>query len=68
MIAFYRDNVVGNFQLLIELNSENCDSFDVVRDSLGLIRTDFPHTVYCVAGTQVSFIAVFSCCFNFFDV
>ncbi|PSS20826.1 Glutamate-rich WD repeat-containing protein [Actinidia chinensis var. chinensis] len=29
-----------------------CLSFDVVRDSLGLIRTDFPHTVYCVAGTQ----------------
>ncbi|KAG9448235.1 hypothetical protein H6P81_014363 [Aristolochia fimbriata] len=29
-----------------------CLSFDVVRDSLGLIRTEFPHTVYCVAGTQ----------------
>jgi hypothetical protein len=28
-------------------------SFDVVRDSLGLLRTDFPHTVYFVAGTQV---------------
>ncbi|KAF3618786.1 hypothetical protein FXO37_34020 [Capsicum annuum] len=29
-----------------------CLSFDVLRDSLGLVRTDFPHTVYCVAGTQ----------------
>ncbi|KAK4708166.1 hypothetical protein R3W88_029091 [Solanum pinnatisectum] len=29
-----------------------CMSFDVVRDSLGLVRTEFPHTVYCVAGTQ----------------
>ncbi|KAJ6419417.1 hypothetical protein OIU84_029514 [Salix udensis] len=29
-----------------------CLSFDVVRDSLGLLRTDFPHTVYFVAGTQ----------------
>ncbi|XP_077225252.1 protein HEAT STRESS TOLERANT DWD 1-like [Tasmannia lanceolata] len=29
-----------------------CLSFDTVRDSLGLVRTEFPHTVYCVAGTQ----------------
>ncbi|XP_009598555.1 protein HEAT STRESS TOLERANT DWD 1 isoform X1 [Nicotiana tabacum] len=29
-----------------------CLSFDVLRDSLGLVRTEFPHTVYCVAGTQ----------------
>ncbi|KAF3439594.1 hypothetical protein FNV43_RR17872 [Rhamnella rubrinervis] len=29
-----------------------CLSFDVVRDSLGLVRTEFPHTVYFVAGTQ----------------
>lgn len=29
-----------------------CLSFDIVRDSLGLIRTEFPHTVYVVAGTQ----------------
>ncbi|XP_065854316.1 protein HEAT STRESS TOLERANT DWD 1 [Euphorbia lathyris] len=29
-----------------------CLSFDIVRDSLGLLRTEFPHTVYCVAGTQ----------------
>ncbi|OVA16340.1 WD40 repeat [Macleaya cordata] len=29
-----------------------CLSFDIVRDALGLIRTEFPHTVYCVAGTQ----------------
>lgn len=29
-----------------------CLSFDVLRDSLGLVRTEFPHSVYCVAGTQ----------------
>ncbi|XP_022967328.1 glutamate-rich WD repeat-containing protein 1 [Cucurbita maxima] len=29
-----------------------CLSFDIVRDSLGLVRTEFPHTVYLVAGTQ----------------
>ncbi|XP_008809056.2 glutamate-rich WD repeat-containing protein 1 [Phoenix dactylifera] len=29
-----------------------CLSFDIVHDSLGLIRTEFPHTVYGVAGTQ----------------
>eukprot|EP00262_Sarcandra_glabra_P006449 TRINITY_DN18763_c0_g1_i1.p1 TRINITY_DN18763_c0_g1~~TRINITY_DN18763_c0_g1_i1.p1 ORF type:complete len:474 (-),score=86.32 TRINITY_DN18763_c0_g1_i1:306-1727(-) len=29
-----------------------CLSFDVVRDSLGMVRREFPHTVYCVAGTQ----------------
>ncbi|KAK6944829.1 WD40 repeat [Dillenia turbinata] len=29
-----------------------CLSFDIVKDSLGLVRTKFPHTVYCVAGTQ----------------
>ncbi|XP_058000052.1 protein HEAT STRESS TOLERANT DWD 1 [Hevea brasiliensis] len=29
-----------------------CLSFDIVRDSLGLLRTEFPHTVYLVAGTQ----------------
>lgn len=29
-----------------------CLSFDIVRDSLGLVRTEFPHSVYCVAGTQ----------------
>ncbi|GFS43319.1 transducin family protein [Actinidia rufa] len=29
-----------------------CLSFDVLHDSLGLVRTEFPHTVYCVAGTQ----------------
>ncbi|GFQ04024.1 glutamate-rich WD repeat-containing protein 1, partial [Phtheirospermum japonicum] len=27
-------------------------SFDILRDSLGLVRTEFPHTAYCVAGTQ----------------
>ncbi|CAI9100569.1 OLC1v1037696C1 [Oldenlandia corymbosa var. corymbosa] len=29
-----------------------CLSFDILHDSLGLVRTDFPQTVYCVAGTQ----------------
>lgn len=29
-------------------------SFDIVRDTLGLVRTEFPHTIYFVAGTQVS--------------
>ncbi|KAJ0030738.1 hypothetical protein Pint_13381 [Pistacia integerrima] len=29
-----------------------CLSFDVVRDTLGLVRNEFPHTVYFVAGTQ----------------
>ncbi|KAI3941887.1 hypothetical protein MKW98_009097 [Papaver atlanticum] len=29
-----------------------CLSFDIVRDTLGLVRTEFPHTLYCVAGTQ----------------
>ncbi|XP_031107406.1 glutamate-rich WD repeat-containing protein 1 [Ipomoea triloba] len=29
-----------------------CLSFDILRDSLGLVRTEFPHSVYCVAGTQ----------------
>jgi ribosome assembly protein RRB1 len=27
-------------------------SFDVVRDQLGLVRSEFPHTLYGVAGTQ----------------
>ncbi|KAK1319205.1 hypothetical protein QJS10_CPB04g01705 [Acorus calamus] len=30
-----------------------CLSFDIVHDSLGLVRTEFPHTVYGVAGTQI---------------
>ncbi|KAK9947943.1 hypothetical protein M0R45_003538 [Rubus argutus] len=29
-----------------------CLSFDIVRDTLGLVRAEFPHTVYFVAGTQ----------------
>ncbi|GAA0154587.1 hypothetical protein LIER_37919 [Lithospermum erythrorhizon] len=29
-----------------------CLSFDILRDSLGLVRSEFPHTVYCVAGSQ----------------
>ncbi|MED6175051.1 hemolysin III domain membrane protein [Stylosanthes scabra] len=30
-----------------------CLSFDIVRDTLGLVRTEFPHTVYFMAGTQL---------------
>jgi ribosome assembly protein RRB1 len=29
-----------------------CLSFDVVHDQLGLVRSEFPHTLYGVAGTQ----------------
>uniref|UniRef100_K4BZD2 Histone-binding protein RBBP4-like N-terminal domain-containing protein n=1 Tax=Solanum lycopersicum TaxID=4081 RepID=K4BZD2_SOLLC len=29
-----------------------CMSFDVLWDSLGMVRTEFSHTPYCVAGTQ----------------
>nr|XP_011459874.1 PREDICTED: glutamate-rich WD repeat-containing protein 1 isoform X2 [Fragaria vesca subsp. vesca] len=29
-----------------------CLSFDIVKDTLGMVRTEFPHTVYFVAGTQ----------------
>ena len=31
-------------------------SFDIVRDQLGLVRSEFPHTLYGVAGTQVSLL------------
>lgn len=31
-------------------------SFDILGDKLGLNRTEFPHTLYMVAGTQVSFV------------
>ncbi|KAG0481593.1 hypothetical protein HPP92_012451 [Vanilla planifolia] len=30
----------------------SCLSFDIIRDSLGLVRSEFPHTLYGVAGTQ----------------
>jgi len=29
-----------------------CLTFDIIKDNLGSNRTRFPHTVYCVAGTQ----------------
>ncbi|KAI0498228.1 hypothetical protein KFK09_021469 [Dendrobium nobile] len=29
-----------------------CLSFDIIHDSLGLVRSEFPHTLYGVAGTQ----------------
>ncbi|KAL8160853.1 hypothetical protein V2J09_012342 [Rumex salicifolius] len=31
-----------------------CLSFDIIRDSLGLVRSEFPHTAYLVAGTQAN--------------
>jgi ribosome assembly protein RRB1 len=31
----------------------SCLSFDIVRDQLGLVRSEFPHTFYGVAGTQL---------------
>ncbi|XP_045821315.1 protein HEAT STRESS TOLERANT DWD 1 isoform X2 [Trifolium pratense] len=30
----------------------SCLSFDILRDTLGLVRTEFPHTMYFVTGTQ----------------
>lgn len=44
-------------------------SFDILGDKLGMNRTEFPHTVYMVAGTQVSlctFVSsnVFLCFWN----
>ncbi|XP_058097713.1 protein HEAT STRESS TOLERANT DWD 1-like [Magnolia sinica] len=44
-----------------------CLSFDIARDSLGLVRTEFPHSVYCVAGTQAekaswNYIGIFKLC------
>eukprot|EP01018_Ginkgo_biloba_P021671 Gb_37351 [translate_table: standard] len=29
-----------------------CLSFDITHDALGVVRTEFPHTIFCVAGTQ----------------
>lgn len=29
-----------------------CLSFDFLRDELGLVRNEFPHSLFCVAGTQ----------------
>ena len=31
-----------------------CCSFDILRDDLGNERTQFPHTMYVVAGTQAA--------------
>ncbi|KAH7307800.1 hypothetical protein KP509_22G078400 [Ceratopteris richardii] len=31
-----------------------CLSFDFIRDELGLVRNEFPHTLFCVAGTQAA--------------
>uniref|UniRef100_A0A0E0MJA8 EF-hand domain-containing protein n=1 Tax=Oryza punctata TaxID=4537 RepID=A0A0E0MJA8_ORYPU len=38
-----------------------CLSFDVVRDQLGLVRSEFPHTLYGVAGTQLKKVAHAGC-------
>ncbi|KAG9151920.1 hypothetical protein Leryth_002193 [Lithospermum erythrorhizon] len=32
--------------------NSSCLSFDILRDNLGLVRSAFPHTVFCVTGTQ----------------
>jgi hypothetical protein len=45
----------GQYYLLSINNTFRC-SFDVVRDQLGLVRSEFPHTFYGVAGTQVVLI------------
>ncbi|CAK9238043.1 unnamed protein product [Sphagnum troendelagicum] len=29
-----------------------CLSFDIMQDTQGVLRTDFPHSLFCVAGTQ----------------
>uniref|UniRef100_A0A0D9X244 Uncharacterized protein n=1 Tax=Leersia perrieri TaxID=77586 RepID=A0A0D9X244_9ORYZ len=44
-----------------------CLSFDVVHDQLGLVRSEFPHTLYGVAGTQAeraswNYIGIFKIC------
>ncbi|KAF0907265.1 hypothetical protein E2562_015768 [Oryza meyeriana var. granulata] len=44
-----------------------CLSFDIVRDQLGLVRSEFPHTLYGVAGTQAekaswNYIGIFKIC------
>nr|CAB3488989.1 unnamed protein product [Digitaria exilis] len=39
----------------------SCLSFDVVRDQLGLVRSEFPHTFYGVAGTQMKKVAHVGC-------
>jgi hypothetical protein len=44
---------------LLSINKTFRCSFDVVRDQLGLVRSEFPHTFYGVAGTQVALIFTF---------
>uniref|UniRef100_J3NB54 Histone-binding protein RBBP4-like N-terminal domain-containing protein n=1 Tax=Oryza brachyantha TaxID=4533 RepID=J3NB54_ORYBR len=44
-----------------------CLSFDIVRDQLGLVRSEFPHTLYGIAGTQAerapwNYIGIFKIC------
>lgn len=34
-----------------------CLSFDIVRDGLGILRNEFPHALFCVAGTQADIAA-----------
>jgi hypothetical protein len=38
---------------LFSITKTFCCGFNVVRDQLGLIRSEFPHTFYGVARTQV---------------
>ncbi|PWA63330.1 glutamate-rich WD repeat-containing protein 1 [Artemisia annua] len=38
----------------VDALEEGEELFDIVRDSLGLVRTEFPHTTYCVTGTQAN--------------
>ena len=45
--------IVFFFFFFHNLISFSLYSFDIVRDSLGLVRSEFPHTAYFVAGTQV---------------
>ena len=44
---------------LLSINKAFRCSFDVVHDQLGLIRSEFPHTFYGAAGTQVALIFTF---------
>ncbi|KOM31500.1 hypothetical protein LR48_Vigan01g105500 [Vigna angularis] len=43
-----------------------CLSFDILHDSLGLVRTEFPHTVYFMAGTQVNVVSYICFCLRMF--
>lgn len=43
------------YDMMFALNVEwPCLSFDFMKDNLGIMRSKFPHTMYCVAGTQAA--------------